>query len=385
MKLILNKRWIAVAASVLLMAASGTAHAVITAGGASIHNAATLTFSGGKVTASVNVAVKTIAAIPTISVNSVAQSVNAGQTASYIYTIRNNANGSDVITLTGASVDANTTGAATLTVPTSVTLGGSITSQANTVGNTIVIPAGSEVNLAAGDTINVGGTTYTIAAGGVAPGTIASTTGTVTTPETPTVITVVETIAVGAVPAGTQVGEIQTFSVPVVVSSPTTPGIDGTHTVNLTAITTATTQGAAPAAITYITSAGDNNQTVTTVLSATISLVKSVRNVTQGVLTFATSGVDAKSGDTLEYRLVATETTGTSNATTSVLTDEVPVFTTYVTGSTQLNGASVVDGPLGTLKLTSANSGLQVNSPGAGAGVINAGASATVLFQVTVD
>jgi len=56
-----------------------------------------------------------------------------------------------------------------------------------------------------------------------------------------------------------------------------------------------------------------------------------------------------------------------------------------VSNSTQLNGAAVVDGALSTLKLTAANGGLTINSPGAAAGTINAGTAATVLFQVTVD
>jgi len=385
MKNIIKKALLAASASLLLMAAGGTAHAVITAGGASIHNSATLTFAGGTVTASVDVSVKTIAAAPTIAVNSVAQSVNGGQTATYVYTITNNANGSDVFNLSGASTDVNVAGAPTLTVPATVTLGGSITSQTNTVANTIVIPAGSELNLVAGDKINVGGTIFTIAPGGIVPGTVASTTGAVTTPEVPTVITVVEPLAIGAAPAGTHVGELQTVTVTVAASTPNTPGINGTHTVNLTAITTATTQGVAPAVVTYLTSAGAGNETITTVLSANVTLVKSVRNVTQGVATFATTGVTAKSGDVLEYRLVATEATGASNATGSVLVDEVPAFTTYVSNSTQLNGAAVVDGALSTLKLTAANGGLTINSPGAAAGTINAGTAATVLFQVTVD
>jgi uncharacterized repeat protein (TIGR01451 family) len=113
--------------------------------------------------------------------------------------------------------------------------------------------------------------------------------------------------------------------------------------------------------------------------------VKEVRNVTQGVTTFATANVNAQAGDTLEYRLTATEATGASNATGNVLKDEVPAFTTYVTGSTKLNGNAVTDGALSTLPLTAANSGLSINSAGAGAGVINAGASAVVIFQVTLN
>ena len=75
---------------------------------------------------------------------------------------------------------------------------------------------------------------------------------------------------------------------------------------------------------------------------------------------------------------------GASSAA-SLITDEVPVFTTYVAGTTQLNGGVVADGPLTTLPTTAANGGLAVNSTGAGAGQINTGSPAVVLFQVTVD
>jgi len=391
MKNIMKKGLMAVSASLLLLAASGTAHAVITAGGSTVHNAATLTFNGGSATASVDVSINTIASAPTIAVNSVGQSVNGGQNATYTYTVTNTANGTDTLSFTANTADVGTTGAASLNVngtssnASSLTLGGSVTSQANTVANTIVIPAGSQTNLAVNDTIKVAGNLYTIT--GITAGTIASTTGATTTAETPTTITVTPVgaapaIAIGGVPAGTQIGEQQTFTVVVTASTPTTPGTNGTHTVNLTGLTTAVTQGAAGAKVTYSTSAGASNETITTVLSASVTLVKKVRNVTQGG-TFATSAT-AQSGDTLEYQLTATEATGASNATASVIKDEVPAFTTYVTGSTTLNGTGVADGTGSTLPLSNANGGLSVNSAGV-AGVINAGASATVLFKVTVD
>ncbi len=394
MKKIIKNGLMALTASLLLLAASGTAHAVITAGGSTIHNAATLTFTGGTVTASVDVDVLTIAAAPTITVDVTAQTVDAGQDATYVYTITNTSNGSDVFGFTASSADVGMTGTPTLDVngtatnATSLTLGGSITSEANTVANTIVIPAGSEVNFADGDTINIGGNLYTIDVGGITPGTIASTAGSTTTPETPTTIAVTPVgaspaIAIGGVPAGTQVGEQQTFTVVVTASTPTVTGVAGTHTVNLTGNTTAVTQGPGGAVVTYNTSAGALNETVTTVNSPNVSLVKEVRNVTQGG-TFALTAT-AQSGDTLEYRLTATEATTLSNATSSVLVDEVPVFTTYVAGSTTLNGTAVADGALSTLPLTSANGGLSVNSPAQATGVIAAGASAVVIFQVTVD
>lgn len=396
MKHVFKKGMMAASVSLLLIAATGTAHAVVTAGGASIHNAATLTFTGGVATASVDVAVNTIASAPTITVNSVAQSVNGGQAATYTYTITNTANGADTLSFTANSVDAGVVGAPTLNVngtatnTTSLTLGASIVSVANTVANTVVIPAGSEASLAANDIINIGGNLYTINVGGITPGTIASTTGAVTTPETPTTIAVTPVgaspaITVGAIVAGTHIGEVQTFTTVVTASTSAAVGVNGTHTVNLTGVTTAVAQGLGGAVVAYNTSAVSLNETITTVLSANVLLLKEARNVTQGVVAFAATGVTAQSGDVLEYRLTATEASGGANAPASVLTDEVPAFTTYVPLSTKLNGAGVADGPLSTLPLTVANGGLSVNSPGAVAGTINAGTAAIVTFQVTVN
>ncbi|MDQ7004361.1 MAG: hypothetical protein Q9N67_05395 [Ghiorsea sp.] len=393
MKNIMKKGLMAASASLLLIAASGTAHAVITAGGATIHNAATLTFTGGASTASVNVTVNTIATAPIISVDSVAQSVNANTSHTYTYSVTNAANGTDVFSFAANSADAGVNAAAglnvngTATISTSLTLGGSVTSQANTVANTIRIPAGSETNLAVGDTINIGGKEYTIDVGGITPGTIANTPGATTTAEVPTVITVTPVtgspvIAVGGAPAGKQVGEVQKFTVVVTANVPTVPGVVGTHTVNLTGNTTAITQGVGGATVAYITSAGAGNETITTVLSPNVGLVKEVRNVTQSGVFAATA--TAQSGDTLEYRLTATVNVGAS-ASAALITDEVPVFTTYVAGSTLLNAGVVADGPLTTLPLTAANGGLSVNSAGAGAGQINTGSPAVVQFKVTVD
>ncbi len=370
------------------------AMAVITAGGTTIHNAATLTFAGGTVTASVDVSAVTIAAAPTITVNSTANNVNANQLFTYTYTVTNNASGADTLSFTAASANNGVTGAATLNVngtggiSSSLTLAGSITSQASTVG-VIYIPAGSEAQLAVGDTVSLGGNLYTV--GGITAGAIASTTGNTTTPETATAValTIVgasPAITAGSVPAGTRMGEVKTFTTVVTATSASVPGVNGTHTVNLTGATTATqTIANGNAAVTYATSAAAFNQTVTTVLSPSVTLVKEVRNVTQGVATFATVNVNAQAGDTLEYRLTATEATGATSATGNVLKDEVPAFTTYVPASTTLNGVAVTDGALSTLPLTNANAGVQINSAGAAAGVIVAAGNAVVIFRVTLN
>ena len=81
---------------VALAALSTTGHALATTGGgATIHNAATMTFgTGQQVTASVDVEVRTIGAAPTITSETVV--ANAGDSITVNYTITGNSNGSDI-------------------------------------------------------------------------------------------------------------------------------------------------------------------------------------------------------------------------------------------------------------------------------------------------
>ncbi|HEV8324965.1 MAG TPA: OmpA family protein [Myxococcota bacterium] len=87
-------------------------------------------------------------------------------------------------------------------------------------------------------------------------------------------------------------------------------------------------------------------------------------------------------GDTLEYR-IRIENSGTDAAEGVTIIDPVPPFTTYVAGTTQVNGMVVGDGPTGSPLAT----GLGVASPGAPAGRVQVGAGFAVLvvFRVTVD
>ena len=103
---ILKKLSLLASVALLGLALTPAAHA-LTAGGATIHNTATLTFTGGTATASVNVTVNTIASLPTITVDKVANGVDvyAGNDVVYTYTIVNNANGSDTFNLTANSTD----------------------------------------------------------------------------------------------------------------------------------------------------------------------------------------------------------------------------------------------------------------------------------------
>ena len=125
----------------------------LTGGGATIHNAASLTYSGGQVTDSVDVSVLTVGAAPTFT--STNQTVNGGDSASITYTITSNSNGSDVYTLGVSTNDTDVTAPAALSIsPNLVTLGASITSRWPTF-NTIYIAAGSETNITGGDILRI--------------------------------------------------------------------------------------------------------------------------------------------------------------------------------------------------------------------------------------
>ncbi|MDF3029946.1 MAG: hypothetical protein K0R03_504 [Moraxellaceae bacterium] len=377
-----------------------------TAGGATIHNVATLSYAGGgaPVKAAVNVAVETVAAAPTIVKSTADQLVPAYSNADYTFTVTSNSNGSDSFALALSSTDSNTAASPGLSfllnggAVTSIILGGSVTSQASGVG-VVYIPAGSQSNLSVNDIVDINGDLYTVT--GVTTGTPASTnvlTG-ITTAEVPSSLTLAPVggapaITAGSVPAGTQVGEQVTLVQRVVASAPATPA-PATHTVSFTATSTATDLADNP--VVY-SSTPDGNDTVTTVIPATTSLFKVVRNASRpngnaaatgpatcGGNTYYTSGVTSKTGDTLEYCLLASVALGASMPLTgAVIADDIPPFTAYVPNSTTLNGSAVADEG-GTTPLATSNAGMDVNSPGEPAGEIAIGDSATVTFQVTVQ
>lgn len=369
-----------------------------TGGGATIHNAATLTYAGGVVTDSVDVEVLTVGTAPTLVADNVTPSANGGDTYNVTYTITSNSNGADSYSITAGSVDTGTTGTPTLTPSTtSIPLGASFTS-ADSTGidadtGTIYIAAGSETNLASGDTVVINGFTYLVDA--VRPGTPASTSGNSTTAEVPTELDLTlqngaPPIGGGTINAGTQVGERATFTVEVIASLPSTQGVDGSHSVYVEGNTSADGPGGSP--VPFTTQGDPAAEVVLTVLSGDVTLVKDARNVTLGG-SFAASGVQARPGDTLEYRIRATPVAGSGNAALAVLRDEIPLYTNYVVDSTTLDGAAVSD-DAGTgnarFPLAAANSGLGINSATGAAdqasgGIIVDGETATVIFQVIVE
>ena len=373
------------AAFAVLAISSGSVLADV-GGGATIHNAASMSFSGGQVTASVNVSVLTIGTAPTFTAAD--QSANGGESVNLTYNITSNSNGSDVYDLAVTTNDTNVTAPSSLSVtPTPITLGASITSRWPTA-NTIYIAAGSEANLTAGDEIriNIGGTDFFYDVDSVTPGTPASTLGNTTTPETPTALVLTPQapapaisgngVSTGNVPLGTQIGETQDFVVSITAGNPTTPGTDGTHEVVIDGTTTEPGPGGPGDVISF----SDVGSSDITVLSGNATLVKEVRNVTEGGA-FATTGVTARTGDVLEYRLTATPIPG-ETVTGAEITDSIPEHATYVNDSTTLNAVAVPDPVVGE---SAVETGLEVNSASGGAGEIVDGESAIVIFQVTVD
>lgn len=92
-----------------------------------------------------------------------------------------------------------------------------------------------------------------------------------------------------------------------------------------------------------------------------------------------TAPLGGSPGDTIEYT-VAVSNRGTGAASGVAFTDAIPANSTYVIGSTTLNGAAVPDVG-GTMPYVG---GQAINSPGAPAGQIAAGGTATIKFRVRV-
>jgi len=351
-------------------------------GGATIHNAASMTFTGGQVTDSVNVAVLTIGSAPTfLSTN---QTANAGDVVNITYNITSSSNGSDIYALSASTNDTDVGAPSAFSItPSTVTLGASITSRPSTAG-TIYIAAGSEANIASGDVLRIfwGGTDHFYTVNVVTPGTPASTTGNITTPETPTSITLTPIgislpVVANNISPGVQVGESSDIIVSITAGTPTIPGTPGSHDVVIDG-TAAEPGPGGPGDVITFTDTGSSNITV---LSGEATLVKEVRNVTESGV-FATSGVTARTGDVLEYRLTAGTIPG-ETITGANLVDSIPEHSTYVADSTTLNGGAVADPLPGVSPIEGA--GMAINSPSEPSGEINNGETAVIIFQVTVD
>jgi uncharacterized repeat protein (TIGR01451 family) len=124
---------------------------------------------------------------------------------------------------------------------------------------------------------------------------------------------------------------------------------------------------------TYIACAGVVAQTGTVVTSAATSTAARLEPVKTVSPTGALIG-----GQTATYTITMPNT-GLLNTAGTTLADSIPAGTTYVAGSTKLNGVTVPDGPGGVMPYATA---ALVNSAGQTSGVIAQGATATVQFSV---
>jgi uncharacterized repeat protein (TIGR01451 family) len=289
-----------------------------------------------QVQATVDITVALVYATPTLSAPA-DQSTNAGTAIGYTYTITSNANGPDTYVLT-PSVTAQSAGisGSTAAAPASVTLGATTIATAVTIagaGTTaITVPndasSNASVNGIAGGTVVINGAVYTVASIVDNGGTVGGT-STITVNGNGT--------ASGLLPVGTIIGQQATFTMTV------TPGTVTAAANQTITVTTTAKGGGAPVAASDVT--------VTTVNVATLGVTKEVsadgNTWYSGVVPPATLAIAP--GASLYYRITVTNS-GSSNATSVVITDPQPLYTTYTAGSARrATGAAVNYGAAATV------------------------------------
>lgn len=359
------------------LAIASPAIAAGTGGGATIHNAATLTWEGGQTTDWVNVKVRTIGVAPLYEAEIV--QANPNEEAKVVFTAISQSNGYDEYSLSFDIEENGVSAASNINFPSQINLAASVTSR-NPVGNEIVIPAGSEHGFSAGDVVQLswGGNNYRYTVDSVYVGAPAFTSGNTTTPEDPSRLALLPidgapTINSTNAVAGIQVGQVLEFEYKLTTGAPTEPGTPGEYDV------TVKTTPSQPDENGETVKGEEEFEGIIEVLTGEAKLIKEVRNVTEGG-DFTTDNISAKSGDTLEYRLTVSSIDPAGSITGAVLKDSIPEHTTYVDDSTTLNGDPVLDNN----GFPFAN-GLAIKSENAtDEGEIAAGEAAVVIFQVEV-
>ena len=387
------------ALAIIVCAAPQRAEASPTSAGATVYNKVTVTYASGSVSglvtsSSVKVTVTTLAAAPTVSIDTQTASILSGATKQYTYTIKSNSNGTDTYTVSKDATSSDSANIDTLSpsldslVETPIPLWGGFA--VGSGAGYITVPGGSlALNpIADGSTVTltVGGTanqTYSVFS--TAPGNAQGDGG----PESPDTITLTPisgpAITPGSVTTGTQVGEYKTFTNTVtggkVVIDPATPLTisDGTHITVIKVVTTATDLSGV---VTYLTKGTDSNLATTTILAPKLSIVKKSRNATTGG-SFALSGTTARPGEVVEYEITIKNehTTGGATISNANVVDILPSYSTYVGSSTKIDynsaGSSDVSDVSGASPL--AGSGYNLGSP------LAAGDTAVITYQATVN
>ncbi len=374
-----------------------------------IINKATLTFTGGSASASVIVTVALVPSTPNISITSGNTAYTAPNTPALTNSviITATANGPAPYTITPtvtASTNVLASNAATVAIggaaSTIVQIGASVTT--GTSGTTYVtVPAsGASGNNAAVNGIAVNSTIVFTAGGVTYTEQVTS-----TTDNGDGTFRLNWASPIASVPAtGTLVAEQKTVNVTVL---PGTVSATGTPiTVTVQAQVTSAGAGAASA-----TTAPANSWSTPT---ANVLFTKYVRNVNSPVTgsgatsftintvssTYYTSGVTGKPGDTLEYVLVATNN-GTSDLNGCAIADALPTSYVKLAAPGPYGGKDVfyIDPDGATFQITAAAAGANqasyvapnlnvnvgINANASTTGIIPAGKSVTVAYQVTIQ
>ncbi len=388
----------------VLMAAAQTSSAN-TGAGTTILNVVTVNYQspgGVALVASASASV-TVTLVPTaVALAAVGLTTGAtpsGAAITYSFTATSNANGSDTYLLNSAAGTLTNATAPTVvfkqgaTTVTQLTLASSVISDV-TAANTIVVPAGTASNLAAGDIVVINGTDYLVSTvsgtGTAAAANVGATTAGTITAEVPvSIVLAANTAGSNAVPAfiasvvgtpspqiGLLVAEQQAFTADV-TSSTVAPG-NGTVPLDITV--------GGPTPGTPVT---PPITTTTTVQGANLTITKEVSS--DGGLTFAAAGSGAPLS-TLTYRITISNG-GAGSASTVVITDPMPAYTTYVAGSAK---SSTVAGALfanvANVALTDVADAdgydfgvTAVNQATLSVPTVGAGATVVLFYQVTIQ
>lgn len=397
----------AAALALLVMAApeAGAAITTPTSAGATVYNKVTVTYASGSVanlttSSAVSVTVTTLAARPTITVDSQTASILSGATQLYTYTIRSNSNGTDTYTVTkdvSSSDSSNMLTANTDSIPsTPVTLWGGFAIGAGSDGGGpfITLPGGTAASAVNPLAVN---SKLMLTVAGKANQTYNVKSITAGRPQTGTEVDKTEILdkvylepVLGADPlttivTGTQVGEFKTFTNTVTAGNvnidPASITIsDGTHITNLHVVTAATDINKNPVA--YTTNGTD--VVTTTILAPKLSILKESRNITANAnAAFATSGTTARPGEVVEYRITIKNlhTNSTASIANANVADTLPSYSTYLANSTSIsyNGASASPVSDNGSASPLANAGYTLATPLAG------NDTAVITFQATVN
>lgn len=364
---------------------SATSSNAALAGGAKIINTASVTWTGAAapVTASVTVTVNNVSATPVVGTSETDATILASDTytlentaITLNYYVTNKGTGPETITLTDNSPNYSPTDIGNPTAPTAVIanipLGASVASADAASGTKVLtVPSdgtsdGTVNGISAGDYIVIGSTIYQVDVGGVSDDATAN------------VATITLTTNLTAdVNIGDQIGERGSVTVAFTTGTLTSPPTTGTYAATVRATST------------FGFAEGTHNVYVQ---RAALTISKEV-SVNGGAFVGNTT---AEAGDTLTYRIKVTNE-GTAAAANVVITDPLPLYTTYVPGSARYRtadgiyaGATGLDDDADGAPDDDANGSYNwgVSAPDTATYTVNplpAAGVRVLFFQVTID